>query len=224
MKIDFALLAARHVGPGFLAGLGRSWRFRELDPTGQAASSRHRAGEGVYALWHAQQLPLTLRHRTENVAVIVSQHRDGEIISRMVEGIGYRTIRGSSTRGGSEALRQLTRAASEGHSLAITTDGPQGPPRQCKPGAVLAAARTGFPIIPAAAAAVHAWTFSSWDRFFVPKPGSVVYLSYGDPIHVPADLDTGSTAAWQARVTEAQNEATAVCERAVARGGGGTTA
>ena len=165
-------------------------------------------------------MPLTLRHRTENVAVIVSQHRDGEIISRMVEGIGYRTIRGSSTRGGLEALHEFTRAASEGHSLAITTDGPQGPPRKCKPGAVLAAARTAFPILPAAAAAVHAWTFDSWDRFFIPKPGSIVYLTYGDPIHVPPDLTSESTAEWQARVTEAQNEATAVCERAVARAGG----
>ena len=219
VKVDFALLAARHLGPGFLVGLGRSWRFRELDPAGRAAHGRYRAGAGIYALWHAQQLPLTLRHRTENVAVIVSQHRDGEIISRMVEGIGYRTIRGSSTRGGSKALHEFARAASEGHSLAITTDGPQGPLGKCKPGAVLAAARTGLPIVPAAAAAVHAWTFDSWDRFFIPKPGSIVYLTYGDPIHVPPDLTSESTAAWQARVTEAQNEATAVCARAVARAG-----
>jgi len=219
VKVDFALLAARHLGPGFLVGLGRSWRFREIDSTGQAAITRYRAGKGIYALWHAQQLPLTLRHRTENIAVIVSQHRDGEIISRMVEGIGYRTIRGSSTRGGSEALHEFTRAASEGHSLAITTDGPQGPARECKPGAVLAAARTGFPIVPAAAAAIRAWTFDSWDRFSIPKPGSIVYLTYGDPIHVPPDLTSESTAEWQARVTEAQNRATAVCERAVARAG-----
>jgi lysophospholipid acyltransferase (LPLAT)-like uncharacterized protein len=221
MKGDFALLAAKHVGPGLLLGLGRSWRFREVDSTGMPATGRYRAGKGIYALWHAQQLPLTLRHRTENIAVIVSRHRDGEIIARMVEGIGYRTIRGSSTRGGSEALHEFARAAAEGHSLAITTDGPQGPPRVCKPGAVLAAARTGIPVVPVAAAAVRAWTFNSWDRFFVPKPGSIVYLSYGDPIHVPPNVSGDSIAEWQARVTEAQNEATAACERAVARGGGG---
>jgi lysophospholipid acyltransferase (LPLAT)-like uncharacterized protein len=218
--VDLALLAAKHLGPGFLAGLGRSWRFREVDSNGRPATGRYRAGKGIYALWHAQQLPLTLRHRTENIAVIVSQHRDGEIISRMVEGIGYRTIRGSSTRGGSEALHEFARAASEGHSLAITTDGPQGPPRQCKPGAVLAAARTGFPVVPAAAAAIHAWTFNSWDRFFIPKPGSIVYLSYGEPINVPPNISGDSVGEWQARVTEAQNEATAVCERAAARHGG----
>lgn len=221
MKVDFALLAAKHVGPGFLVGLGRSWRFREVDASGRPATGRHRAGKGIYALWHAQQLPLTLRHRTENIAVIVSQHRDGEIISRMVEGIGYRTIRGSSTRGGSAALHEFSRAAAEGHSLAITTDGPQGPPRMCKPGAVLAAARTGLPIVPVAAAAVHAWTFNSWDRFFIPKPGSIVYLSYGEPIQVPPNISGDAVAQWRARVTDAQNEATAVCERVAAVSGRG---
>jgi lysophospholipid acyltransferase (LPLAT)-like uncharacterized protein len=216
LKLDIPLLAATHVGPSFLVGLGRSWRFRQIDAGGGPITSRHRAGAGIYALWHAQQLPLTLRHRGEDVAVIVSQHRDGEIIARMVEGIGYRTIRGSSTRGGSEALREFTRAASEGHSLAITTDGPQGPARRCKPGAVLAAARTGLPIIPAAAAASRAWTFNSWDRFFVPKPGSIVYLHYGNPIAIPPELTDDAVAHWQGRVTRAQNDATGVCEAAVA--------
>jgi lysophospholipid acyltransferase (LPLAT)-like uncharacterized protein len=219
MKPDIPLLAATHLGPSFLVGLGHSWRFRQIDAGGEPSRSRHRAGAGIYALWHAQQLPLTLRHRNENIAVIVSQHRDGEIIARMVEGIGYRTIRGSSTRGGSEALREFTRAAAEGHPLAITTDGPQGPARRCKPGAVVAAARTGLPIVPAAAAAVRAWIVNSWDRFEVPKPGSIVYLHYGDPIIVPVELAADSVAHWQDRVTRAQNEATAVCEAAVERAG-----
>lgn len=217
MKTDLTLLAATHLGPSFLLGLGRSWRFREIDADGEPVARRTRAAGGVYALWHGQQLPLTLRHRSDGVAVIVSQHRDGEIIARMVEGIGYRTVRGSSTRGGSEALRELSLAASEGHALAITTDGPQGPPRECKPGVVLAAARTGLPVVPTAAAAVRAWTFNSWDRFFIPKPGSIVYVTYGEPIAVPSDLASQPVAEWQARVARAQNEATAVCETAVAR-------
>lgn len=220
VNVDWTLLAARYLGPAFLRGLGRSWRFREIDRTGAPVADRHRARAAIYALWHAQQLPLTLRHRSENIAVMVSQHRDGEIIARMVEGIGYRTIRGSSTRGGSRALQEFSQAASAGHPLAITTDGPQGPPRSCKPGAVLAASRTGLPVIAAAAAAVHAWTFDSWDRFFVPKPGSVVYLSYGDPIDVPSELVAESVADWQERVTRAQNEVAAVCEAAVARARG----
>lgn len=216
MKVDLTLAAATLLGPSLLRALGGSWRFREVDRDGRPSAKRHRAGRGIYTLWHAQQLPLTLRHRTENIAVIVSQHRDGEIISRMVEGIGYRTIRGSSTRGGSEALREFIAAAAQGHSLAITTDGPQGPARRCKPGAILAAAKTGLPIVPAAAAAVRAWTFDSWDRFLIPKPGSLVFLSYGDPIPVPPDLGGEPIETWKAEVTSAQNRVTSVCEAAVA--------
>ena len=217
MGFDPALFAASHLGPYLLLAFGKSWRFRQVDARGQSLERPYRAGAAIYALWHSQQLPLTLRHRSENIAVIVSRHRDGEIISRMVEGIGYRTIRGSSTRGGSEALREFTSAASEGHSLAITTDGPQGPARQCKPGAIVAAARTGLPIVPVAAAAVRAWTFSSWDRFFVPQPGTVVYLSYGEPIAVPPDFQGRPVSDWQERVTRAQNEASSACEDAAAR-------
>lgn len=217
VRPDPTLLAASYLGPSLLRALGSSWRFRQVDASGDPVETRHRAAGGIYALWHAQQLPLTLRHRSENIAVIVSQHRDGEIISRMVEGIGYRTIRGSSTRGGSKALGEFTRAGSEGHALAITTDGPQGPARECKPGAILAACRTGLPIVPAAAAAVRSWTFDSWDQFSIPKPGSIVYLTYGEPIVVPTDLADETVATWQARVTRAQNDATAVCEAAAAR-------
>ena len=217
MGADATLIAARYIGPTFLRSLGNTWRIRLLDANGRPVDIRPRAGRGIYALWHSQQLALTLANRDQNIAVIVSRHRDGEIISRMVEGIGYRTIRGSSTRGGSAALREFIRAAAEGHSLAITTDGPQGPARRCKPGAVLASARTGLPIVPVAAAASRVWRVSSWDEFFVPKPGSVVYLSHGDPIMVPADVAREALADWQDRVTSAQNAASTVCENAVAR-------
>ena len=217
MPFDLTVWAASVLGPPLLLGLERTWRYRQIDANGEIIRDRHRAGAAIYALWHAQQLPLTLRHRTENVAVIISQHRDGEMIARVVERIGYRTIRGSSTRGGSEALREFTSAAFEGYSLAITTDGPQGPPRQCKPGAILAAARGGLPIVPVAAAAVRAWTFDSWDRFFVPRPGSIVVLSYGPPLSVPPDLHGLPASEWQQRLTRAQNEATAACEAAAAR-------
>ncbi|MCL7971875.1 MAG: lysophospholipid acyltransferase family protein [marine benthic group bacterium] len=217
MPFDLSLRAASILGPPFLLALEKTWRYRQIDAGGQPVGERYRAGAAIHALWHAQQLPLTLRHRTENIAVIVSRHRDGEIISRVVERIGYRTIRGSSTRGGSEALREFTSAAFEGYSLAITTDGPQGPRRQCKPGAILAAARAGLPIVPVGAAAVRAWTFDSWDRFFVPRPGSVVVISYGPPLAVPPDLGRLPVSEWQLRLTKAQNEATEACEEAAAK-------
>ena len=217
MPFDATLIAATYIGPTFLRALGSTWRFREIDAAGRPSRARHRAVGGIYAIWHAQQVAPTLRHRNDKFAVIVSQHRDGEIVSRMVQAIGFRTIRGSSTRGGSAALWEFTQAAAEGYSLAITTDGPQGPARRCKPGAVLASARTGLPIIPVAAAATRAWRFHSWDEFCIPRPGAVVYLSYGDPIVVPPDISRQVVAEWQDRVTDAQNAVSAVCETAVAR-------
>lgn len=214
MRSDLTLVAARYLGPSVLVALGRTWRFRRIDATGAPYLERYGPRSVIYALWHAQQLPLTVQHRGENVAVMISQHRDGEIIARVVESIGYRAVRGSSTRGGSRALKELVRAASEGHPLAITTDGPRGPARVCKPGVVLAASLTGLPVVPTAAAAVRAWVFRSWDRFVVPKPGSVVYLTYGEPIHVPPELDESDVVRWQERISEAQNLASAVCEAA----------
>jgi lysophospholipid acyltransferase (LPLAT)-like uncharacterized protein len=174
----------------------------------------------IHALWHAQLLPLALRHRNENVAVMVSRHRDGEIISRAIEGLGYRPVRGSSTRGGAAALRELARAASEGHPLSITTDGPRGPARQCKPGVIQAASITGLPIVPCAAAPVRTWIFRGWDDFLMPKPGTVVYIAYGQPIEIPPQVSREAFPEWQRRVTRALDEATRACTEAAGGTGG----
>ena len=211
MALDLTLWAAGHIGPSLLRGLAASWRYRELTTVGHPSMSRYRAGSAIYALWHAQLLPLALRHMNENLAVIISQHRDGEIISRMIIPLGFRPIRGSSTRGGAAALREFTDAAVEGHPLAITTDGPRGPARQCKPGAVRAASALGWPIVPVAAVPAKAWSFSSWDEFLLPKPGSVVYVTYGEPIEVPPGLEKDELQPWQDRVGLEIDRATDLC-------------
>lgn len=212
--LDPVLVASRYIAPSLLRILARSWRYREISSDGRPTGGRHRTERGIYTLWHAQLLPLALKHRDENVAVIVSRHRDGEIISRAIERLGFRPVRGSSTRGGAAALREYARAAAEGHPLSITPDGPQGPARTCKPGVVQAAASTGLPIIPVGAAPERTWVFRGWDDFLVPKPGSVVYVTYGRPIDVPPSLSREAFPEWQDRVARALDEATAVCEGA----------
>jgi lysophospholipid acyltransferase (LPLAT)-like uncharacterized protein len=114
--------------------------------------------------------------------VLVSEHADGEYVTRIMDRFGFRTVRGSSTRGATKGLKGLIRAAREGHDLALTPDGPNGPARSFKPGALLAAAVTGLPIVPVAAGASHAWRLGSWDRFLIPKPFTRVHLRYG-PAH-----------------------------------------
>ena len=143
----------------------------------------------VFVLWHGRLLPCTYFNRHQRLVTLVSQHRDGEYIARIVEGWGYTTVRGSSSRRSAGALRDLVRHVRAGRSLAITPDGPRGPREVMKPGALLAAQLSGAPIIPAAAGASRAWWFGGWDRFMIPRPFATVRIAYGEPIQVPRDAD-----------------------------------
>jgi len=206
------------VGPRALRALARTWRFREVAPDGSVVAPAYRSGRALYALWHRQLLMLTLRHRDEGIAVMVSRSRDGEIAARIAAGLGYRPVRGSSSRGGGTALREMVAAAERGTSLALTVDGPRGPAGICKPGAALIADRWGGPVVATAAVPTRAWTLSSWDRFVIPRPGAEVYVAYGDPIEVDTDGSPDDVTRWQVRIGEAIDEATRRCERAIGEG------
>jgi lysophospholipid acyltransferase (LPLAT)-like uncharacterized protein len=142
-------------------------------------------GPALYALWHGRLLPLTYYHRHRGIAALVSQSADGEYIARMVEGWGFDTVRGSSSRGGREALREVVRRVRAGQSMAITPDGPRGPRQKVQPGVIIAAQLTGAPILPVVAGCSRAWWPGGWDRFCVPKPFSRVLVLYGEPRFVP---------------------------------------
>jgi lysophospholipid acyltransferase (LPLAT)-like uncharacterized protein len=149
-----------------------------------------RRGEPVvFTLWHGRLLPCTHFHRHQGVVTLISQHRDGEYITRVVRRWGYTAVRGSTTRGGVEALRELIRHVRQGRSLAITPDGPKGPRERMKPGPVLIAQRTGAPIIPTVSGASRAWFPGSWDRFLIPKPFARLHIAYGEPVFVPRRAD-----------------------------------
>ncbi|HEX8430671.1 MAG TPA: lysophospholipid acyltransferase family protein [Longimicrobium sp.] len=139
----------------------------------------------VFTLWHGRLLPCTYHHRHQDVATIISQHRDGEYINRVVRKWGYHTVRGSSSRGGVEALRELVKHLRAGRSVAITPDGPRGPREKMKPGPLLAAQLSGAPIIPTVSGASRAWYFGGWDRFLIPKPFARLQVLYGEPVFVP---------------------------------------
>jgi lysophospholipid acyltransferase (LPLAT)-like uncharacterized protein len=120
---------------------------------------------------------------------MVSQHRDGELVSRMVNRMGYETVRGSSTRGGAEAALDMLERIRKGQPGAMICDGPRGPIYKMKPGTPFLAIQAQAPIVPVSAAASSRWIFSSWDRFQVPKPFARVHIIYGDPISPPRSLD-----------------------------------
>lgn len=163
-------------------------RFEVRSHPGYAA--RVAAGEPVaYTLWHGRLLPLTWLHRQRDIAALISLSKDGEYIARVVEGWGYRVVRGSSSRGGRRALAEMIRHGRDGRSLAFTPDGPRGPREKMKSGVLLAAQRAGMPIVPLTAACTRAWWFEGWDRFLVPKPFSRIVVEHAEPVWIDPGLD-----------------------------------
>jgi hypothetical protein len=140
----------------------------------------------VFALWHGDLLPLLYLHRNEGVTVLVSEHRDGELIARIAESLGFRTVRGSTSRGAARALVGMVRELKEGHDVAVTPDGPRGPARSFAPGALIAAQRADAPVIAVGLSAKTSWRLSSWDGFLIPKPFARVRVAYSDPVRLKA--------------------------------------
>jgi lysophospholipid acyltransferase (LPLAT)-like uncharacterized protein len=159
----------------------------------------------IYAFWHGMMLPLLWQHRNKSTAIVISEHQDGEIIARIAHSLGYRSVRGSSSRGGNRALLGSARELEEGHDVAFTPDGPRGPVETFAPGALIVAQRTGAPIVLITVSAHSAWRMSSWDRFLIPKPFARVTILYEDPLRVEAaDARAAADQAsvWQQRLRE----------------------
>lgn len=141
----------------------------------------------IYAFWHEAMLgPIAVRPKAR---VLISQHRDGELIAQVCQRLGMGAIRGSTARGGSQALLEMIRGDADGAHLAITPDGPRGPRRELKPGVVMVASQSGLAIVPVGVGFTRAWRAGSWDRFAVPIPFSTLVGVIGSPIEVPKHLD-----------------------------------
>jgi lysophospholipid acyltransferase (LPLAT)-like uncharacterized protein len=177
--------SALFLGRGFLNVLARTWRIRVIN--GEAVLNLRRSElPFIFALWHGHLLPLLWHHRDEGVKVLISEHRDGEMVARAAESLGYGLIRGSTTRGADRALISLVRELQAGHEVAITPDGPKGPAGKFAPGALIAAQRSGSFILPVAASASRSWRLKSWDKFMIPKPFARVTVAYGPPTKILA--------------------------------------
>ena len=172
--------------PGLLPGalhrctsaLAITWRF-DVVGAEHLASVRHAAAGFAFGLWHESLIPLLWLHRGEGITVLVSSHHDGGLLAHVASRWGYRVLRGSSTRGGLRGLRGLVRVLGTGAEVAVTPDGPRGPSRVAKPGVLRAAALSGRPILPIAAAASPAWRIRSWDRTLIPLPFARIFFKFG---------------------------------------------
>ena len=156
-------------------------------------AERRRRGERVrclYALWHGDLWHAVYAMRRQEITVLVSTHRDGELIARVLALLGFGLVRGSSTRGGAHALREIARVARDGAGdLGFTIDGPRGPARRTKDGILYAASRAALPIVPVGVWVDRAWHAGSWDRLRIGKPLARVSVVLGDELRIPADVD-----------------------------------
>ena len=172
-------------------------------------------GPVVFAFWHRSLLACAHRFRNLDIAILISTSFDGELIARTVELLGFKAVRGSSSRGGAAGLRNMQVAYAEGHRCAFTADGPRGPVFIAKPGTAQLANSVGpmtaegnpsgtwvgcFYALPE-----RAWELRSWDRFLIPKPFSRVVLTL--PAHVPAgEVTTASVQAALDRAVQMAGE------------------
>ncbi len=160
------------------------WRVEGLEHLDAIRASGR---QPVMAFWHGRILSATFYFRRRGIVVITSENFDGEWIARVIERFGYRTARGSTSRGGLKAMLQLVRDMERGRPTGFTLDGPRGPARVAQPGALWLAQKSGHPVLPFHLEASQAWTLGSWDRTQIPRPFSTVALVVGAPIEVPAD-------------------------------------
>jgi lysophospholipid acyltransferase (LPLAT)-like uncharacterized protein len=205
------MAAASLLGASLVRLLRATVRLRHQGD-GEMRRLEREGGPFIVAFWHRHLLLMPYCYRRGKIAILISRHRDGELIARTMERFGFTATRGSSTRGGAAALRELLRRVAAGWDLGFTPDGPRGPAGVVKPGVVQAAAIAGVPIQPVALGASRCRRLASWDRFVVPLPGSTVYLVYGEPLRVPRRGDLAAAAAELGRrldAAEAEAEARA---------------
>lgn len=169
-------------------------------------------GQKIYIFWHEYILfPLYLRGHCR-LAMLLSRHRDAEILSYAAYHLGFEVVRGSTRRGGVAALRQLLRQGRQ-LNLAITPDGPRGPRRHLAPGAVYLASRLGLPLVAMGFGYDRPWRVPSWDRFAIPRRGSRARAITSPAIHVPPDLDRQGIEHYRLKIEILLNRLTELAER-----------
>jgi lysophospholipid acyltransferase (LPLAT)-like uncharacterized protein len=169
-----------------------SWTIRVENINGHVHDDYLRKGRPlIFAFWHGRLLMMPTGYRGKRVAIPISLHQDGEFISRTVKHFGFRSVRGSTTRGGFSAMREMLKASEQGYDIAITPDGPRGPRYRVQNGIIELARLTGMTIIPVSFNASRRKVFRSWDRFMLPYPCSRGVFVFGKPLLVPRQMSKG---------------------------------
>ena len=168
----------------------------------------------ILASWHGRMFMMsTMWRKGVPVGMLISRHRDGELIARTLRHLGVDAIRGSTSRGGGGALREVLRALKSGQCIGFTPDGPRGPLMRASDGVISAARLAGVPIVPAACAVSRRKVLSSWDRFVIPFPFSRGICIWGEPLSVPRNADRETVEASRRSLERSLNEISAAADR-----------
>lgn len=198
----------------FIRNWMRSLRYEVscYRPVMDPADYRFR-GPAIFIFWH-EYIPFMFYLRGHcNIAMLLSQHRDAELLSRAAGVMGFDLVRGSSRRGAVVALRRLIRKG-RGMNLTLTPDGPKGPRRQLAPGCLYLSAKLGIPLVPVGLGYDRPWrNRRAWDHFAIPRPWSRACSIIGPPIQIPDRLERDEMDDWRLRVQDALNRCTEAAER-----------
>jgi lysophospholipid acyltransferase (LPLAT)-like uncharacterized protein len=179
--------------------LGVTWRLeikagehleRAREMSGGTISDTEKPGSDkpgrvIFAFFHGRLLALSWSHRNRNVHVLASEHYDGDLMGKTIEWLGFGHLKGSTTRGGARAIRELKGVLADGYDIGLTVDGPKGPRGKVQQGATELSRLTSCAVVPLTNTAKGRKVFGSWDRFQVPAPFAKVIVEYGEPLIVP---------------------------------------
>jgi lysophospholipid acyltransferase (LPLAT)-like uncharacterized protein len=167
----------------------------------------------IVCFWHGRLMMMRAGlPRQRIVHALISEHRDGLLISRALRNFGVHTVASARRRGGQSALRTMVRLLADGNLVGITPDGPRGPRMRAKAGAIKLAQLSGAPLIPASGAVKHRALLGTWDRFCLVFPFSHGIVLAGDPIHVPRDAPEAELERLRHRLEDRLNELTAAAD------------
>jgi len=179
LKVD--VLSA--ICSGIIGTLDKSYRFKKINYKPELSPV-------IYAVWHGWQYGiLSVKKERGNIHLLVSKSRDGEFIGRISTNIGYKLIRGSKGIDGTKALREIIKVLKNGGNIMYTVDGSRGPIFKVKPGIIKIAQMAQVPIVPLVPEAKWKTNANSWDKYQIPYLFTPSVVVFGDPIHIPKDLD-----------------------------------
>ncbi len=195
------------LGPPILRTWAGSLRLRFLSDI-ELENGRVVIPDCIALVWHQRLFTLASSFPNAGFSALISQHADGEMLARVLGGIGFNPILGSSTRGAAKAVLELMKIADSSVRIAITPDGPRGPARKLQRGAIFLASRTGLPIYTVTVGIAKAWKLRTWDEFLIPKPFTRALLRTGAPFRVPPDLDRDGIEAERLKIEAHMQEMT----------------